>query len=128
MLPKMFYRARMARLAKTYGANIDLWPAYEQLRAHKHLKTPGHQKDLSEAADLDEALARLRPRPLSDDSLWQALSLIIGPTVQSNIYDFDGERPPVELSRLKADFSEDGFRPNTEAKPAKVAKRKLFFM
>ena len=115
-------------MAHTYGANIDLWPAYEQPRAHSYLKKTEHQKDLSEAADLDAALARLRPRPLSDDSLWQALSLIVGPTVQSNIYDFDGERPPVELSQLKADFSVEGFRPKIDSKPAKVAKRKLFFM
>ena len=136
----LFYRQQFRKLSATYGSRLDLWPRREKGPAQEFIlkKSKEARHDQRMAVALDAALETLRPKPLSDDSLWQALSLVHGPMAShGRIYDFNSVLQPVETpfeTPAQGLISEAGFDVREErvlavAKAAKKqrARRKLNF-
>lgn len=109
---KIFYRSRFQKLAAIYGSRIELWPQFERAMAHDFVaRCPSKAlKDLNEHKKLDDALVALRLTHLSDDSLWQSLSLIIDPLpLNANVFDFNGAKEPVPIALPMNTISETAY-------------------
>jgi len=78
MLPKIFYRNRFRKLAATYGARIDLWPAHDQPHARSFMKRCPSKAadDLAAARHVDSWLEACAPAPVSEDSQWRAFGAL----------------------------------------------------